>query len=110
MKQSRLFKKMSAEKLIGFEIKKIVPKKFTGNNNKETLYKIVLYIKKKKKKKKKSLSSFKASVPLFIIPEKLQKISVFLMFSGVTERQKWPEKSLNRDKSTTSSTILTNKR
>ena len=76
----------------------------------DTLQNCSEYQKKQNKKNKKKLCSFKASVPLFIIPEKLQKISVFLMFSGVTERQKWPEKSLNRDKSTTSSTILTNER
>ena len=56
MKQSRLFKKMSAEKLIGFEIKKIVAENSVAITTKRHFTKLFCISKKKKKKKKKALA------------------------------------------------------
>ena len=52
MKQSRLFKKMSAEKLIGFEIKKIVAENSVAITTKRHFTKLFCISKKKKKKKR----------------------------------------------------------
>ena len=113
---------MSADKLIGFKIKSIVEETSAATTTKRHFLNI--------KEKINSISSFQASAHFLYSQKKFRKPHYLNSFQAIVaflyplqtsenqrfsdaegrERQQWPKKSLNSDKLTISSTILTNEK